>query len=335
MQDRDSALSHMPDVYFSEGYGRAEESAGAGEWLRIEALGGRWLMPLHIRRQDGVVDAISPYGYSGIYAAPELDADACEVAWSEAAAALGEMDVVTVFLRQSPFYSPPLPRHSVRMNRPHATVCVPLQSKDAVWGGMAGRCRTSCRKAEKLGMTATVRVASTQDLGPDSAFRRLYESAMRRREAAPRYFFADAYYQRLQEGLVDNLMLAEVYDHAGCVVASTLLMRHGTRLHYHLSGSAPEAGSLGATNYLLWVSAQWGCDNSLTEFHLGGGVTDQDSLFRFKRSFGGTLLDFSTHGITLDPEGFNTAVARRSQVLGRTFESLLKEPHFPQFRAGG
>ncbi|MDO9497357.1 MAG: GNAT family N-acetyltransferase [Nocardioides sp.] len=334
MHDRDSSLAHAPDVYFSEGYGRAEEAAGAGEWLRLEAHEGRWQMPVHIRREGGFVDAVSPYGYSGIYAAPGLDADSCATAWEGVAATLRQMGVLSLFLRQSPFYSPELPPQAVRLNQPHPTVCIPVGSEDDVWKGMAGRCRTSCRKAEKLGVTGAVRAATAQDLRPSSAFRRLYEGAMLRREATQRYFFPDAYYERLKEALQGNLLLAEARDQSGDVVASTLLLRHGRRLHYHLSGSDPAAGRLGATNLLLWEAARWACSNSLDEFHLGGGVTDRDSLFRFKESFGGTLLDYSTHGITLDPVGFRDAVVRRSHELERPFDSVLNDPYYPQFRAG-
>ena len=86
-----------PDVYFSQGYGRAAGIADGGEWVLLEGLDGAWQMPLIVRTLgNGTRDAISPYGYSGLYSSRSLSTRQIQVAWSETVNSLRELDVISV-----------------------------------------------------------------------------------------------------------------------------------------------------------------------------------------------------------------------------------------------
>lgn len=321
-----------PDIYFEPGYGSAD-SAPDTEWISLVGYKGKWQMPLHIRRSEGLVDAVSPYGYSGVYADQYLTEGERAGAWSDALHLLRKHRVLSVFLRQSPLFASPFE------NTPgevvvdgHSTVCVKTKSTEATWEGMQGRSRTSIRKAEKLGYTTTIRPVEKQDLLPGSKFRELYEGAMRRREANARYFFATDYYRKLHAALGSNLLLAETIDAEGRCAAAALFMRHDGQLHYHLSGAKPEAGRNGATNQLIWSALQWACENSVDRVHLGGGVEGEDSLFKFKRSFGGAILQFYAYGVVVDAFGYAEAVRRRARQVGLDGSILEDSRFFPKYR---
>lgn len=332
-----------PDVYFTAGYGRAAAAADGSRWLLLEAFDGAWQLPLVVRPVGGPgafgtgeLDAETPYGYSGVYAAPSVPAASQLAAWQAALEVLGELDVVTVFMRHSPLVPQAVELgHLIPVVRSHPTVLLDLDTEEVMWANVSGRCRTAVRKAVKTGLRAVVRDADLEDAHPSSDFRRLYESTMRRRGAHPKYLFDDGYYTALVEGLGPRLLLAEARDESGQACAAALLMWHGDLLHYHLSGSDPDATRNGANNLLLWASALHGNRLGARRFHLGGGVNGRDGLFGFKQSFGGQVLHFDASGAVVDQQRYAALTADRAAALGVDPHVLRESGFFPAHRAGG
>ena len=325
----------IPDVYFSAGYGHADSWASGGDWVLIEAFDGRWQMPLHLRSVDGGGrDAASPYGYSGVYAHPELTERDVHAAWTATQAALRDLGAISVVLRHSPLVpqAPLLPEHQIVVSG-HPTRLVEIPDEETAWSAMEGRSRTAVRKATKSGLVAIVRRADTTDVLGSGSFRLLYSDTMRRRGAAPAYHFGDDYYSALLDGLGDNLLTAEVRGDGGFVLAAALLLQHQDRLHYHLSGSAAGAVRTGCTNLLLWEAIRFAARVGLHEFHLGGGIARDDSLYQFKRSFGGREVEYRMSGLVLDERTYHQRVRARAAILGVTEDALLQFGFFPAYRA--
>lgn len=323
----------VPDVYFSPGYGMAEEANGEGPWTLLTACDGQWQLPVHLRDSELGRDAVSPYGYAGVYASSELSQEQRDAAWVQSKRVLRDMGVISIFLRQTPLLASPfeeIPGQHIVSG--HATVAVDTSDAEAAWRRMEGRSRTSIRKADREGYCSSIRPVEERDFERTAPFRRLYEGSMRRREASDRYFFTDAYYTALREALGTNLLVAMSTDPDGEVIAAALFMRHGHLLHYHLSGSTPEAGRAGATNQLVWSAIAWASDHEVARLHLGGGVRDGDTLFRFKRSFGGDVLRFDAYGVVLDEPAYRAAEAARARQFGAPQEELATSQYFPSFR---
>jgi lipid II:glycine glycyltransferase (peptidoglycan interpeptide bridge formation enzyme) len=222
----------------------------------------------------------------------------------------------------------------VEVTRRGDTILVPVDlGPDAAWTAMEGRARTAVRKAEKVGMTSGMRPVVPEDLVATSAFRRLYESTMARVGSTSKYLFADEYYTQLLDNLGQDLLIAEVCDAGGAVVACSLVMTHRDRVHYHLAGSSPESARMGANNLLVWNIVRWAAEQGKAIVHLGGGVTTDDSLFAFKKSFGGQRAEFWTGTAVLDEDRYRQLVERRSAHLGVPTQSLYSSPFFPLYRA--
>jgi lipid II:glycine glycyltransferase (peptidoglycan interpeptide bridge formation enzyme) len=213
-------------------------------------------------------------------------------------------------------------------------VLVPVdQGPDAAWKAMEGRSRTAIRKAERSGFDSRLRPVRPDDTEPGSTFRRLYETTMARVGSSPRYLFTDEYYQQLLHGLGPALLMAEVYDPDGVIVAASLVMRHRGRAHYHLAGSDPGAARLGANNLLVWAIIGWAAAEGLDLVHLGGGLTADDNLFRFKRSFGGRAAEFWTGTAVLDESQYRILAEERSSRLGIPLDRMRTSSFFPLYRA--
>jgi hypothetical protein len=323
-----------PDVYFTPGYGRAASVTDGGEWVLLEAFDGAWQVPLIVRTlDDGTKDAISPYGYSGVYASSSLSSAQIPGAWSETVACLRDLGVISVLLRHSPLVPQASGLTGLRpiVSR-HPTVVLEPTDHDSAWTGLQKHCRNRIRKALKNGYTGDVRPAEMSDLAQGSDFRLLYEQTMQRLEAAPLYFFSDAYYTELLEGLGPNLLITEVRNPTGVVVSSLLLMRHTQRLHSHLQGSNPDEIAMGTNNLLYWTAAEFALDQGINQFHLGGGVDARDSLFRFKQTFRGRELEYNVSGLVIDDEAYQSHVKRRAKECDTTPDELLASNYFPAYR---
>jgi len=324
-----------PDVYFTPGYGRAACVAEGGEWCLIEAFDGAWQMPLIVRTlADGTKDAITPH-FSGLYASPSLSPLQVDEAWSATVTSLRELGVISVLLRHSPLvHQPPQFHGQESIVSGHPTIVLEPTDSDSAWSGMEGNCRTATRKAQKNGYTGAVRQAKGTDLAPGGDFRRLYEQTMGRVEAARLYFFSDDYYQELSDGLGSNLFIAEVQDREGVVVSSALLMRHEQLLHYHLSGSSVDDARMGSNNLMIWTATQFAIGQGLRQFHIGSGVGPADSLFKFKRSFGGHELEHGVSGLIVDPCAYRGLVEIRAKECDTTADVLSTSNFFPAYRGG-
>ena len=58
------------------------------------------------------------------------------------------------------------------------------------------------------------------------------------------------------------------------------------RMHCHLLGCLYEYRKLAPSNLLLYKAACWGYSQGFETMHIGGGIgSEEDNLFRFKKSF--------------------------------------------------
>jgi lipid II:glycine glycyltransferase (peptidoglycan interpeptide bridge formation enzyme) len=155
---------------------------------------------------------------------------------------------------------------------------------------------------------------------------------MSRVGGSSKYFFSSDYYAQLGRGLGENLSIAEVRREDGTVAACALVMVHRGRVHYHLAGSTSEGAVMGANNLLVWTIIKWAAEHGKDTVHLGGGVSADDSLFRFKKSFGGHRAEFWTGAHVINPEKYAELTAARAHRLGVSTQTLMSSQFFPAHR---
>jgi hypothetical protein len=336
-----------PDVYFSPEYGAALEVSDGAEWEVAVYEPGPILLP-YLKRpiddelasaagEEELYDLVGPYGYAGAWA-PEGTSAADWRGFRQAfRTAARERGLVAEFLRLTALV-PGADELSdaddgVEVARISETFCLDLTGgEDVYWKRAEGRHRTSTRKALKVGLRVLVEPLRPLDLAPGSPFRERYEDTMRRVEAKAYYLFADAYYDRLHEGLVDRTWLGRVLD-GDRVVAAALFFRWDDLLHYHLAGSERRAARDGANNLLLDAAVRRGIGEGARRFHLGGGLSEGDALHRFKRSLGGAPLPFRVARCVLDPERYERLCSARARLTDRSRDDLARSGWFPAYRA--
>jgi serine/alanine adding enzyme len=272
------------DVYLRRAYVEAScvLDGGRPALLHVAGADGHVVFACSVRPvpdAEALHDVATPYGYGGPVAvgpAPPL-----EDFWALYEAWCAEHGVVTTFLRFHPLFE----NHryvaaSVRLEPLADTIAWPLDGEGDLFEAMHRHHRRVVRKAE-----GHVEVSLRETPSTLAEFAGLYETSMRRHEAAAFYLFPPAYWEALGKGLSGSLVLFEARDDHG-LVAATLCFATQPWLHYHLGAASERARRVGAAALLMLSAARWGRERGFSVFHLGGGVGGrEDSLWEYKRRF--------------------------------------------------
>ena len=284
------------------------DAEGVTHTLRIDAGAAELLAPLIVReippptgrnvepeatnRPIGPeFDGISPYGYSGLVGGEGV----LELAGIDFSAT----GLVSVFVRHR-LGPPPLAG---------ATARIVVQIADP---SLAPKSRPSDRRQIRKNLEAGYELALVP--GPQTSpaqragFLDLYEQTMRRTAAAPHYFFAAAYFDRILEA--DRTWLALATAPGGDLAAASLAAVSDGFLHYYLSGSADahlrDSPMKNVLARLVEQAAELGMP-----LNLGGGLRPGDALEEFKRGFANRSEPWHSSELVCDPAAYARLAAGR------------------------
>jgi serine/alanine adding enzyme len=315
-----------PDVYFRPGYGRAYEATGEGRLVAVLTEGA--LFPLLLRElpfgADGL-DAVTPYGYGGLLPLAAGTDPATELRQlRDWCAAEG---VATALVRLHPLLGGPRDlseADGIEIREHGPTTAVDLSRVED--GRLAGMSKG--RKADLSVARRELEVSWEQDDALER-FRAVYDETMARIGAAGGYFFPLEYYRALADGLGDGFGLALALRSDEVVGGSLFLADPaGPFAHYHLSGTTEAGRELKAGTLLVHEGAAWAAARGAQRLHLGGGTSGADSLYAFKRSFGGQEHRYSFATVVADEDRYDSLVARRAEE-----PEPLRPDFFPAYRA--
>lgn len=285
------------DIYFDYRYAAAYEKNGDGRAacaIFKGENGMRVLYPFLVTRipdynfGTDYYDLTGCYGYGGPvtedYNGEDMDAFEKELhKWCI------ENNIIAEFIR----FHPLLDNHnkfrrSLVVEKNRRTVCIDLTSSfEEIWtNSLTGKNRNHIRKAEKSGVI----VKESTDI---STFIDIYKQTMEGLGADGYYYFSDGYFNELVRLIPENMVILEAV-YGDKVIAASMFMFMGDKMHYHLSGSIKEYNKLCPVNLILSSAIKYGMSIGMRQLHLGGGLSDseEDSLFKFKNSFSPDIKEF-------------------------------------------
>ena len=190
------------------------------------------------------------------------------------------------------------------------TVYMDLQNEDIIYSNMNDKCRNMVKKAIKNGISIQI----DNSISAQQQFKQLYQKTMQRNNADAYYLFNDKFFDELFKGLGKYCNLFNAI-HQNITVSSAIIFEENNFLHYHLSAANTEYMKLAGNNLLLYEVAKYGAKNGYEKFHLGGGVSADDGLFIFKKSFNKNgLKDFYIGRIIFDKEKYNYLMKYRQEM---------------------
>jgi serine/alanine adding enzyme len=314
-----------PDVYFRPGYCRAYEVTGEGRAVAVRTETA--LFPLLLRElpyaEDGF-DAVTPYGYGGLLPLSDAADSVTDVRQlRDWCAANG---VVSVLLRLHPLlgafeHLSQMDGLEVREHGPSTAVELSRVEDGRLTGMSKGR------KADLSVARRELEVSWETGEAALERFREIYDETMTRIGARDYYLFPPEYYGALADGLGDRLGVA-LARRGDEVVGGSLFMADRRFAHYHLSGTTDAGRELKAGTLLVNAGAVWAAERGCELLHLGGGTQGADSLYAFKRSFGGGEFTYSLATLVADPSRYEELVARRAKE-----PEPPRQDFFPAYRA--
>lgn len=285
--------SENKDIYFSEEYVKLYERESKACCCIVEEKGKLLLMPFLKRSFGSYFDFETPYGYGGPIVNTN-DINWSRLALTEIKKKLEKERYICGFLRFHPLLNnASVYREVMNILDDRFTVSIDLvPQEEEIWNNqITSKNRNMIRKAEKSGLKFEI----DEDFSHLADFKLLYNKTMEYLGAETFYFFDDKYYDEFKKNLSNNSFLGLVRKNDGEIVSAAIFMYNGYYGHYHLAGSNRDFSSLGMNNLMLWEAAKEFKRRNIKEFHLGGGTDgrEENSLFKFKKSFSNHLKQFS------------------------------------------
>jgi hypothetical protein len=201
----------------------------------------------------------------------------------------------------------------------------------ALWGDLSRGTRSSVQRARRSGI-------EVRQVEPDAetlaVFQRLYLQTMQRRQAQARWFYPDSYIPSCVRhmGPEGSALFFASYD--GAPAAAYLLLFDARSAYYHIGASDERWLHLRPNNLLMYETIQWARIRGLTRYHLGGGVSsaENDSLLRFKSSYGGRRATLYTYGRILNHAVYDRLCELKREHERRTAATIPHPDYFPLYR---
>ena len=267
-----------------------------------------WLHSVHLRPLAGTAcgsgeyGATSPYGYGGPLT-PSSDPAFLAQAWAAWQTWCRQEGVLAEFCRFHPQAANSVPAFfgAVRENRLTVSADLTVPNLTADFNSLT---RRKIRRAQQAG----VQSRWSRDPHDWARYALFYRKAMQDIQAAPFYFFPDAYFEALARLPCAHLLVCE--RKGRWLSGGVYLLGRGV-LEYHLGASSPEGKETGTPSLLQAEAAIWGKVQGAHSLYLGGGTdTSPDNpLLFYKRGFSRRTLVFSVGEVIHDDNRYWTAAA--------------------------
>lgn len=277
-------------------------------------------------------DIISPYGYGGplhwgIGDVDEVTAQFWQTfdAWAEQNAVVSEFSRLTLFTETL------VPYEGVTRKRQTNYVRDLSVSPEDLAQKVAPKVRSNVRRAQREGVTTVI--DTTGEFVDD--FVRIYTETMQRRDSADWYRFERPFFEGIHAALPGQF--AYVYaQHDGRLVSVDLLLFGEDTGYYFLGGTEAAAFGVRPNDLVKMESMRWLQANGRRRYVLGGGVSAEDSLERYKRGFAlEGQYDYFTGERIISPQRYESLLAahrRRMEERGLPFDD--SSDFFPAYRRG-
>jgi lipid II:glycine glycyltransferase (peptidoglycan interpeptide bridge formation enzyme) len=195
-----------------------------------------------------------------------------------------EKGIIAEFTRFNPVYENHTIARYLDAENVNRNVLVDLTEKEIWYNSYEHSTRKNIKKANRLGLKATV--VSGDDVTSEQldVFINIYEKTMARNSADDFYYFPRNYFESMLRFNGHNTLIAFTIKD-GTPIACELVL-YGRSVGYSfLGGTLPEYYECRPNDILKHTIIEYLKDVGCNCFCLGGGITDGDGIFRYKKSF--------------------------------------------------
>lgn len=262
----------FPDVYFTNYYGKACEFSDNAKW---ECCLYKDLMYVYLKKEviyNGIIyyELITPYGYSGYYYKnKETYQDFIKLFRIEAK----KRNYISEILRQNPYLNIKITDYKILKQK--QIYSIEVSDYDNYLKSLKRTARNKIKKALKIGLSFHYKKIDKDDLSKDGIFRKLYNYTMNKVKSTKYYYFNNQYFYKLKD---INSYIIYIKNKDKEIIGSSIIIKFNNFIHYHLSCNDNSSSCI--TDFLITnIVKELGLTNKII---LGGGITQNDSLSKFK-----------------------------------------------------
>lgn len=284
-----------PDIYFTPEYGKACEYSDNAIWelCKFKDLIYVYLKKKNIFENETYYDLLTPYGYSGYYFENKETYDNFIPLFREEAK---NKNYLTEVVRQNPYLNIDISYYEQINSK---QICsIEINDYNHYYNYiLKSSCRNILKKAYKLNYKYKI-IKLKQDILKEN-FLNLYNITMDKVNAKKYYYFNNKYYSYIE--IIEGSYIINIYNNEDIVIGSSILFSYNNFIHYHLSCNDNSSNCI--TDYLLnSIIKEFGINKKII---LGGGLNDNDNLFKFKKKKSTNEYQYLIYKNVLNEEIYN------------------------------
>lgn len=295
----------------------------------VKALMVFYLRSIESDYQKTYFDVISPYSYSGPIFVQNIILDEIEKFWQSVDSWYKENKIITEFIRFS--LNQNFVGYSGHVLETLKNVKGRILPEELQWERFDKKVRNNIRKALSYNLKFELRYGHICKC-TISEFHRIYLSTMKRKDAAHRYFYSLDYFENLISNNSDCCAIALIF-YKNKVVSTELLLLSDKTIYSYLGGTDSDYFFTRPNDFLKYQVLDWARKKGFMFYVLGGGQQDNDSLYKYKKSFfpydddvifytGRKVINEKVYIALLKENGFQT----------KDLNSNIDHDFFPKYR---
>jgi hypothetical protein len=334
-QEWKNILSDMDasDIFFSPEYLKVNETIIRGEsecfvYRDKDSL----VLYSYLRRPiegSALFDITSPYGYGGYVKLPNNStAERFHAAFCRYCR---EKGIVGEFIRFHPLYN----NHLYTNDNSLQLIChQPVVIVDYNKEGFSLKETIQKDALKKIRKADRNQISVIEDVNWDyyQGFIEMYKHTMDLKRASAFYYFNDDFFESLKIFLSDHSLLF-VALYRDRVIGGLLILYGSLYAYNYLSCSDYNYNRLGTNDLLQFKALDWAYKRGLKTYLLGGGMKEEDSLFRFKAKFSKQRTNFFIGKRVHLPQAYAKLCQEKIRREGSRAEEFFSRSWFPLYRS--
>jgi len=270
------------------------------------------IMPFYLRKifineeETNYKDVSSPYGYSGPLFSVGTAKDLISSFWKEVDNWYRKNRVISEFIRFN--LQENWKGYNGKIIPTLSNVCGRVLPEAEQWNNFKPKVRNNYRKSVSYQLRSSIyhHLITTDIIGQ---FYEIYTSTMERNQASEQYFFELEYFTNLITNNPTTCAIVIIYKDQIPISAELLLLSE-TTINSFLGGTVKEYFHMRPNDFLKTEVLKWAREKGYTHYSLGGGRTNNDSLYQYKKNFFPIEEDliFYTGRKIIDEDGYNNLV---------------------------
>ena len=208
-----------------------------------------------------------------------------------------------------------------------------LEDAELQWNSFKPKVRNNYRKALEHNLSAKI---YHNNIGRDKLekFYEIYYSTMKRNAATNHYFYTFNSFKMLVENSPESCVLALINQENITISAELILVSKST-LYSFLGGTLAAYFNTRPNDFLKVKVIEWAREQKYTNYVLGGGRTDDDNLYKYKKSFFPKTKDsmyYTGRKIINKEEYLSLMISKTDNPNYQITEEEEQDNYFPLYR---